>query len=83
MLWGLSAEENLLALLGGVAATVRTEMGRIKVAAGTVIVQCFIAWAVAFIEHRDYFRVSIRKPCCEVEKLLLLKFNQKEHSYGR
>ena len=30
-------------------ATVKREMGGAKAAAGTVVVQCFIAWAVAFI----------------------------------
>ena len=32
-------------------ATVKREMGGVKAAAGTVVVQCVIAWVIAFIVH--------------------------------
>lgn len=32
-------------------ATVKREMGGVQAAAGTVVVQCLIAWVVAFIIH--------------------------------
>lgn len=32
-------------------ATVKREMGGVKAAVGTVVVQCVIAWIIAFIVH--------------------------------
>ena len=32
-------------------ATVKREMGGVKAAAGTVVLQCVIAWVIAFIVH--------------------------------
>lgn len=41
-----------------VVATVKREMGGVKAAVGTVIVQCAIAWIIAFVVHSIGFAIG-------------------------
>ncbi len=65
-------------------ATVKREMGGVKAAAGTVVVQCLIAWIVAFIVHGMgiVLGIALEIPCRKGNKKIVIYISRKEHVAG-